>query len=176
MGVRQVFGFIFAEVWFSVKAELQKTEDPFSFEKLYTSIGKGVERGISNAKVKYKELIGKFGEGITAGALSSLTTTLCNIFFTTAKHTVRIIRQTWASMVQATEIILFNPDDLLFGDQALRCYKNFGGRWKRGSWYHSQRTDCQNPSRNDPCCRRDCPDVLRNTCLWYYELYTPLLY
>ena len=123
MGVRQVFGFIFAEVWFSVKAELQKTEDPFSFEKLYTSIGKGVERGISNAKVKYKELIGKFGEGITAGALSSLTTTLCNIFFTTAKHTVRIIRQTWASMVQATEIILFNPDDLLFGDRLCAATK-----------------------------------------------------
>ena len=123
MGARQVFGFIFAEVWFSVKAELQKTEDPFSFEKLYTSIGKGVERGISNAKVKYKELIGKFGEGITAGALSSLTTTLCNIFFTTAKHTVRIIRQTWASMVQATEIILFNPDDLLFGDRLCAATK-----------------------------------------------------
>ena len=123
MGARQVFGFIFAEVWFSVKAELQKTEDPFSFEKLYTSIGKGVERGISNAKVKYKDLIGKFGEGITAGALSSFTTTLCNIFFTTAKHTVRIIRQTWASMVQATEIILFNPDDLLFGDRLCAATK-----------------------------------------------------
>lgn len=123
MGARQVFGFIFAEVWFAVRAELRKTEDPFSLEKLYTSVGKGVERGISNAKVKYKDLIGKFGEGITAGALSSLTTTLCNIFFTTAKHTVRIIRQSWASMVQATEIILFNPDDLLFGDRLCAATK-----------------------------------------------------
>jgi hypothetical protein len=123
MGARQVLGFIFAEVWFAVKSELRKTEDPFSLEKLYTSIGKGVERGISNAKIKYKDLIGKFGEGITAGALSSLTTTLCNIFFTTAKHTVRIIRQSWASMVQATEIILFNPDDLLFGDRLCAATK-----------------------------------------------------
>ena len=123
MGIRQVFGFIFAEVWFSVKTELTKTEDSFSLEALYTAIGKGVERGISNAKVKYKDLIEKFGEGITAGALSSLTTTLCNIFFTTAKHTVRIIRQAWASMVQATEIILFNPDDLLFGDRLCAATK-----------------------------------------------------
>ena len=123
MGIRQVLGFIFAEVWFSVKEELTKTEDPFSLETLYTSIGKGVERGISNAKVKYKDLIEKFGEGLTAGALSSLTTTLCNIFFTTAKHTVRIIRQSWASMVQATEIILFNPDDLLFGDRLCAAAK-----------------------------------------------------
>ena len=55
--------------------------------------------------------------------MSSLTTTLCNIFFTTAKHTVRIIRQSWASMVQATEIILFNPDDLLFGDRLCAATK-----------------------------------------------------
>lgn len=123
MGVRQVLGFVFAEVWFAVKSELRKTEAPFSLEKLYTSIGKGVERGISNAKVKYKDLMGKFGEGITAGALSSLTTTLCNIFFTTAKHAVRIIRQSWASMVQATKIILFNPDDLLFGDRLCAATK-----------------------------------------------------
>ena len=123
MGVRQVLGFVFAEVWFSVKAELEKTEGPFSLERLYTSIGKGVEQGVLNAKAKYKDLIERFGEGVTAGALSSLTTTLCNIFFTTAKRTVRIIRQTWVSMVQATEIILFNPDDLLLGDRLCAAAK-----------------------------------------------------
>ena len=36
---------------------------------------------------------------------------------------MRIIRQTWASMVQATEIILFNPDDLLFGDRLCAATK-----------------------------------------------------
>ena len=49
--------------------------------------------------------------------LASLTTTLCNIFFTTAKNVVRIIRQSWASLVEATKILLFNPDLLPFGER-----------------------------------------------------------
>ena len=49
--------------------------------------------------------------------LASLTTTLCNIFFTTAKNVVRIIRQSWASLVEATKILLFNPDFLPFGER-----------------------------------------------------------
>ena len=34
----------------------------------------------------------KFKEGAISGLLSSLTTTICNIFFTTAKNIVKIIR------------------------------------------------------------------------------------
>ena len=51
------------------------------------------------------------------GILASLTTTLCNIFFSTAKNIVRIIRQSWASLVEATKIMLFNPDCLPFGER-----------------------------------------------------------
>lgn len=123
MGIRQAFGFIFVEIWFSVKTKLQQIEDPFSMEKLLRSIGDGIKCGVKSAKEKYRDLIGKFGEGIVSGALSSLTTTLCNIFFTTAKNTVCIIRQSWASLVQAMEIILFNPNDLLFGDRLCAAVK-----------------------------------------------------
>ena len=123
MGARQVFGFIFAEIWFSVKEELERVEEPFSMEDRLNSIGEGIRRGVKNAKEKYKDLIARFGEGLVSGALASLTTTLCNIFFTTAQNTVRIIRQSWASLVKAAEIILFNPDDLLFGDRICAATK-----------------------------------------------------
>ena len=52
-----------------------------------------------------------------AGALSSITTTICNIFFTTAKNLVKCIRQIWASIVQAGKVLLFNPDNLMFGER-----------------------------------------------------------
>ena len=123
MGVRQVFGFIFAEIWFAVKEELVRQAEPFSMEALLTSIGTGIQRGVKNAKEKYKDLIARFGEGAVSGALASLTTTLCNIFFTTAKNVVRIIRQSWVSLVRASEIILFNPDDLLFGERICAAAK-----------------------------------------------------
>lgn len=117
MGARQVWGFIFTEVWFAVRDEFDHIVRPFDFAKVLRSIGEGVKKGFENAKTKYKDLISKFKDGAIAGAMSSLTTTLCNIFFTTAKNVVRIIRQTYASMVQATKVLFINPDNLPFGER-----------------------------------------------------------
>lgn len=59
----------------------------------------------------------KLQEGFVAGALSSITITICNIFFTTAKNLVKCIRQITASIVQAGKVLLFNPDNLMFGER-----------------------------------------------------------
>lgn len=123
MGVRQVCGFIFTEVWFSVNDEFKRIEKPFELSEVLLSIGNGVKRGFESAKVKYKELIQKFTDGAFSGILSSLTTTLCNIFVTTAKNTIRIIRQTYASLVQASKILFLNPDNLPFGERMRAALK-----------------------------------------------------
>lgn len=115
MGLRQALGFVFSEIWFSVKEEIDKGAE--SGEKLFQKIGNGINNGLSRAKENYAVMWNKFIEGSVAGVLSSLTTTLCNIFFTTAKNVVRIIRQSWASFTEAIKILLFNPDDLLFGER-----------------------------------------------------------
>lgn len=117
MGLRQALGFIFTEVWFAVKDEFMNMNDRFDLCELFIAIGNGIKRGFENAKQKYKEIFAKFREGAVAGTLSSLTTTLCNIFFTTAKNVVKIIRQTYASVVQAAKILFINPDNLPFGEQ-----------------------------------------------------------
>lgn len=117
MGLRQVLGFVFTEVWFAVKEEFMNVKGHFDLGELLSAIGNGIKRGFSNAKEKHKELLAKFQEGAIAGALSSLTTTLCNIFFTTAKNVVKIIRQTYASVVQAAKILFINPDNLPFGER-----------------------------------------------------------
>ena len=114
MGLRQALGFVFSEIWFSVKNEL---EAPYDDEKtLFNKIARGVKNGFKNAKIRYKVIFDKFINGAVAGVLSSLVTTICNIFFTTAKNTIRIIRQSWASLVEAVKIIMFNPDNLPFGE------------------------------------------------------------
>lgn len=117
MGARQAIGFIFSEIWFAVKAEFGKISGTFDFGNLLSAIGNGVKTGFENAKHKYKELFVKFKEGAFAGALASLTTTLCNIFFTTAKNVVKIIRQSYASLVQAVKVLFLNPDGLPFGER-----------------------------------------------------------
>lgn len=121
MGLRQLLGFVFAEIWFAIKDEFRKYDLHFNLELdlglFFESIGDGVKTGLNNAKNKYKELFEKFASGTMAGTLASLTTTLCNIFFTTAKNVVKIIRQSYASIVEAGKILLINPDNYPFGER-----------------------------------------------------------
>lgn len=117
MGLREAFGFVFANIWFSVKEEFQKanTDDKFDLGAFFHSLGNAVKRGID--KSLSIKTIEKMFQGSVAGALSSLTTTICNIFFTTAKNIVKIIRQSYASIVQALKVLFINPDNYTFGEK-----------------------------------------------------------
>ncbi len=117
MGVRQAMGFIFVEIYMGAEHELKGMPANSSLEDMLKAVGTGVKNGAENAKKKYKEIFSKFGEGFISGSLASITTTICNIFFTTAKNLVRNIRQIYASVVQAGKVLLFNPDNLMFGDR-----------------------------------------------------------
>ena len=117
MGLRQAFGFVFVEIWMASKQELQTVPPNSELQDMVNAVGRGVEKGVENAKSKYKEIFAQFGAGFVSGSLASLTTTLCNIFFTTAKNLVRNIRQIYAAVVQAGRTLLFNPDDLMLGDR-----------------------------------------------------------
>lgn len=117
MGIRQVMGFIFAEVLFVTIEELENVPAGCSLKEILETIGRGVKKGFESAILKYDKLIERFGEGLTSGVLASLTTTMCNIFFTTSKDLVNYIRQIYASVVRATTVLIINPDDLLIGER-----------------------------------------------------------
>lgn len=117
MGLRQALGFVFMEIWFCTKEEIRNLPDGSGLKEMLESVGHGVEKGLESSKNKYKEVIAKLKEGFGAGALASLTTSICNIFFTTAKNLVKCIRQIYASVIQAGKVLLFNPDNLMFGDR-----------------------------------------------------------
>lgn len=117
MGMRQAIGFIFMEIYMEAKHELKNMPSGSSLEDMLDAVGTGIKNGAENAMKKYKTVFSEFGEGFIAGSLSSITTTICNIFFTTVKNLVRCIRHIYASVVQAGKVLLFNPDDLMFGDR-----------------------------------------------------------
>lgn len=117
MGLRQSIGLIFVEIWMASKEELQAVHPGSDLKTMLESIGRGIKKGTENARLKYKELMVKFGEGFFSGAIASLTTTLCNIFFTTARNLVKCIRQIYASVIEAGNVLLFNPNNLMFGDR-----------------------------------------------------------
>ena len=117
MGMRQAMGFVFVEIWKSSKEEIQAMPPGKDLKDMLKAVANGVKKGVEYAKVKYKKILSKFGEGFLSGALASLTTTICNIFFTTAKNLVKFIRQIYASVVEAGKVLLFNPNNLRFGDR-----------------------------------------------------------
>lgn len=115
MGFRQVLGFLMTELWFDVKDELKSSDG--SLKNSFTAIVAGLKKWAVDVKENYKELIVQFGEGLISGLISSLTTTFTNIFITTSENTVRIIRQAWASIVEATSVLLFNTKEKYFCDR-----------------------------------------------------------
>lgn len=124
MGIKAALGLVFAELWFAARDEIAKIATYGA--ELFNAIGRGIKKGFENAKAKYTEIWHKFLNGAVAGVLSSLVTTLTNIFFTTAKNVVRIIRQSWSTLVEATKILLFNPDCLRFGERIRAASKVLG--------------------------------------------------
>lgn len=116
MGVRQALGLVFSEIWFAIKARMQQSWISGAGE-FFNNLAVGCKEGLINAKNKFPQIWEKFIEGSFSGVLSSLTTTLCNTFLTTAKNIVKIIRNAWASLVEATKILFLNPEHLPAGER-----------------------------------------------------------
>lgn len=117
MGARQALGFVFVEVWFTCKEELLAVPDNSEIKDYYVALEHGVKKSLESVITKRKSLLESFGLGFVAGSLASLTTTICNIFFEINERTIRNLRQIFAAVVQAANVILFNPNDLLLGDR-----------------------------------------------------------
>lgn len=115
IGLRQVIGFLMMDLWFDVKDELKNSDG--SLQKSFIAIGRGLKKWAVDAKENYKDVIAQFGEGLISGIISSFMTTLTNVFIVTSENTVRIIRQAWASIVEATSVLLFNTKEKYFCDR-----------------------------------------------------------
>lgn len=109
MGLRQAMGFLMTELWFSVKDAIEASDG--TMEGVLKAIPTGLQNAWNYIKENYKELLAQFGEGFLSGVFASVTSTLCNVFFTTTENMGRILRQAWASIVEATSILLFNDKD-----------------------------------------------------------------
>lgn len=117
MGIRQVLGLVFIEIYYSAKDELQALPDDKDLKDCLAALVTGVQKGLEKAKSKWKELLNTFFTGGLSGVVASLSTTICNIFTTISKNVVRCVRQLYASVVEAGKVLLFNPENLMFGDR-----------------------------------------------------------
>lgn len=116
MGTRQMLGLVMAEIWFELREQLpiilQKIKSNFGFEVFIESIKVTLKNIWERIRARFNDFLVQFKDGVFAGIMSSLTTTLLNIFATSQKMVVKLIREMWSSLVQAIKIIAFNPENL----------------------------------------------------------------
>lgn len=72
---------------------------------------------------KWKDVIKTFGEGLFSGFLSNLVTVIINIFKTTSKKVVRIIREGLFSLLKALKLLFFPPENITWRDAAHEATK-----------------------------------------------------
>nr|WP_231566244.1 MULTISPECIES: cobalamin adenosyltransferase [unclassified Serratia (in: enterobacteria)] len=122
MGTRQMLGLILAETWFEFRERIpvifNTHRHAFSTNDFLSDIGDALRAVWERVRAKFHTFLTNFRDGAIGGILSSATTTLFNVFFTTQKIMVRLIREMWNSLVQAFKVMVFNPEGLSPGQLA----------------------------------------------------------
>lgn len=88
------------------------------FEDISSRLRRVMDRVIAKLR-DWKEIATDLKDGLLSGLLASLTTTLVNVFATTAKRFVRAIREGFRSIVQAFKLLFFRPIEMT-EDEALK--------------------------------------------------------
>lgn len=121
MGTRQMLGLVMAEVWFELRVQLpallDKLKHSFCLEAFVESINKSLKGIWKRVQARFNDFLLAFKDGVFAGVLGSLTTTVFNIFATTQAMAIKIIRELWGQLVKAIKVMVFNPDQLSFIEQ-----------------------------------------------------------
>lgn len=121
MSIRQTLGLVMAEVWFELREQLpallEKLKQRFSLEAFINSLSQSLKGIWKRVRTRFKDFLHEFKDGVFAGALGSLTSTIFNILATTQAMAIKIIRELWGQLVKAIKLMVFNPDQLSFVEQ-----------------------------------------------------------
>jgi len=144
MGTRQMLGLIAAELWFELREALpnilKAIRSNFRLEIFLSQVKQTLRNIWKRLKIRFNEFLIAFKDGVFAGVFASVTTTLFNIFATTGKSIVKIIRETWGQLVKAIKLLAFNPENLEFVDlcKAVTAVINTGAATVVGSLAYAQ--------------------------------------
>lgn len=115
MGAQQAFGVLLVEFFSSSFIEIRNAfNEGLEGEMLYKEIKIRLKRIGHNLASKWKGVIQGFSDGFISGFISNLITVIVNMFVTTAKRLVRMIREGVFSLLKALKLILFPPANMSY--------------------------------------------------------------
>lgn len=115
MGSQQAFGILLVEFFSSSFIEIRNAFNVgLEGKSLYLDIKIRLKRIGHNIASKWKGVIKGFSDGFISGFISNLITVIVNMFVTTAKRLVRMIREGVFSLLKALKLILFPPANMSY--------------------------------------------------------------
>jgi hypothetical protein len=114
MGFRQMVSSFIREVISAVFDEIRDccTRVKKLGEKWYKGLGERLKRIGMRIASKWKKILEAGKDGLISGFCSNIVTVIINIFVTTAKNIVRLIREGFFSLVKAIKMLLNPPPNM----------------------------------------------------------------
>lgn len=119
MGTQQAIGLIMTEFFTAVFDEILDIykngfSTGFDDDRFFSVLKERLHNIAQKLKAKWKDVAIAFKDGFLSGFISNLVTTAINMFVTTGKRLVRIIREGIFSLFRAVKLLLFPPNNMTF--------------------------------------------------------------
>lgn len=119
MGMQQALGLVITEFFTALFDEIidiykNGFSNGFEDDRFFTVLKERLKKISIRIKDKWKDAAIAFKDGFISGFISNLVTTVINMFVTTGKRIIRIIREGIFSLFRAVKLLLFPPENMTY--------------------------------------------------------------
>lgn len=121
MGMQQAIGLVMTEFFTALFDEILDIykngfSNGFEDDRFFIVLKERLKNIALKIKAKWKDVAIAFKDGFLSGFISNLVTTAINMFITTGKRVVRIIREGIYSLFKAVKMLIFPPENMTYED------------------------------------------------------------
>lgn len=123
MGMQQAMGLLFIDLFEGLFTEIKDAyahgiQSGTGADSITKAVLIRGERITKKIIADWQNIVTAFRDGAVSGFISNLATTLINIFATTGKNLVRIIREGMFSLFKAIKLLIFRPEGMSLSQAA----------------------------------------------------------
>lgn len=119
MGMQQAIGLVMTEFFTALFDEILDIykngfSNGFENDRFFSVLKERLKNIALRIQEKWKDVAIAFKDGFLSGFISNLVTTAINMFVTTGKRVVRIIREGIYSLFKAVKMLIFPPENMTY--------------------------------------------------------------
>ncbi|MGD9553693.1 MAG: lactate permease [Arcobacteraceae bacterium] len=119
MGMQQAIGLVMTEFFTALFDEILDIykngfSNGFEDDRFFIVLKERLKNIALKIQAKWKDVAIAFKDGFLSGFISNLVTTAINMFITTGKRVVRIIREGIYSLFRAVKMLIFPPENMTY--------------------------------------------------------------